>query len=118
MSMEGDLDLTLKDLVSDRVYPDLAPLGTAMPYITWQGAGGKSLRFLDNTPGDKRNTRVQINTWAATRTQANLLARQIEDALCATALFIASPDGEPVNDYDAETKSYGAMQDFLIDSTR
>lgn len=118
MSFEADFYAAIKGLVSNRVYPDIAPLGAVEPYITWQGVGGKSLRFLDNTPGDKRHTRLQVNVWAQTRTQANLIARQIEDALCASSLFQATPLGEPVSDYDSETKSYGAMQDFSIFSAR
>jgi hypothetical protein len=118
MSMESDLYTLLKDFVSNRVYPDIAPLAVVHPYITWQGVGGRSLRFMDNTAADKRNTRVQINAWATTRAAANALARQVEDAMCATALFTASPLGEPVSDYDTETKTYGAMQDFSIFSAR
>ena len=118
MSMESDLNNLLKGLVSNRIYPDVAPLAVAHPYITWQGVGGQSLRFIDNTAADKRNSRIQFNTWATTRTQANLIARQIEDALCATSLFTATPLGEAVSDYDSDTKTYGAMQDFSIFSTR
>ena len=118
MSMESDLNNLLKGLVSNRIYPDVAPLAVAHPYITWQGVGGQSIRFLDNTAGDKRNTRLQINVWATTRSGANSLIRQIEDVLCAATVFVATPLGEPVNDYDGETKTYGAMQDFSIFSTR
>ena len=118
MSYEADLYAVLKGLVSNRVYPDIAPLAVVHPYITWQGVGGQSLRFIDNTAADKRNSRIQFDTWATTRTQANLIARQIEDALCATSLFTATPLGEAVSDYDSETKTYGAMQDFSVYSTR
>ena len=118
MSYEADLYALLKGLVGNRMIPDVAPIGTAHPYITWQAVGGQSLRFLDNTAGDKRNTRLQINTWAKTRPEATAIARQIEDALCATSLFTATPLGEAVSDYDSETKTYGAMQDFSVYSTR
>ena len=118
MSIEAEIYSVLKSLVSNRVYPDIAPLAVAHPYITWQGVGGQSLRFLDNTAADKRNTRMQINCWATSRLQANLIARQVEDALCASSLLQANPIGEPVSDYDSETKTYSAMQDFSIYSTR
>lgn len=118
MSFEADFYAAIKGFVSNRVYPDIAPLGAVEPYITWQGVGGKSLRFLDNTAADRRNTRLQVNVWAQTRTQANLIVHQIEDALCASSLFQATPLGEPVSDYDSETKSYGAMQDFSIHASR
>ena len=116
--MESSLYDLLKGLVGNRMIPDVAPIGTAHPYITWQAVGGQSLRFLDNTAGDKRNTRLQINTWAKTRPEATAIARQIEDVLCATSVFVATPLGEAVSDYDNETKTYGAMQDFSIFSAR
>jgi len=118
MSFEADLYTLLKGLVSNRVYPDIAPLAVVHPYITWQGVGGQTLRFIDNTAADHRNTRVQVNTWATTRAGASSLIRQIEDVLCATSVFVATPLGEPVNDYDVETKTYGAMQDFSVYSAR
>ena len=43
MSMESDLVSLLK-VICVRTYPDIAPEGTAVPYITWQGIGGDSLR--------------------------------------------------------------------------
>lgn len=118
MSIEVQLFEALKSLVSNRVYPDIAPLGVTHPYITWQGVGGQTLRFIDNTAADKRNTRMQVNTWAVSRLQANLIARQVDDALCASTVFQATPLGEPVSDFDSETKTYSTMQDFSIYSTR
>ena len=117
MSMESDLSALLKTKCP-RVFPDVAPSGTTLPYVTWQGIGGESVGFVDNTAADKRNTRLQINVWAKTRPEATSIARQIEDVLCATSLFVATPLGEAVSDYDSETKTYGAMQDFSIYSTR
>ena len=118
MSAEIELFAVLKSLVSNRVYPDIAPLGAVHPYITWQGVGGQSLRFIDNTAADKRHTRMQVNCWAVSRLQANLIARQAEDALCASTVFQATPLGEPVSNFDSETKTYSTMQDFSIFSTR
>lgn len=117
MSMESDLFNLLK-LSCTRVYPDIAPSGTPLPYVTWQGLGGKSLRFLDNTAADKRNTYMQINVWAATRVEATALIRQIEDALCASTAFICRPDGEPLSMYEEDTEDYGSMQRFTIIATR
>lgn len=117
MSIETQLYGTLAALCP-RTFPDFAPVGTQRPYITWQVIGGLSLRYVDNAAADKRNSIVQVNVWADTRLQAAALARQIEDALCAASLFTATPQGEPISDFDADVPVYGTQQDFDIYSTR
>ncbi len=117
MTMEADLR-TLLATVSPRVFPDFAPPGTARPFITFQGIGGPTYRFLDNTAGNKRTSRVQVDVWSNTRLESLSLIRAIEDALCAATVFTATPEAEPVNDFDADLPEYSCSQDFLIHSTR
>lgn len=117
MSMESDLSTLLKT-VCPRVFPDIAPAGTVRPYATWQGIGGKSLRYLDNTAADKRNTLMQINIWSVSRLEAYALIRQIEDALCASAAFVVTPEGEPMATYEVDTLLYGTLQRFSIYANR
>lgn len=117
MSFESQLFAVLQ-AACPRVFPDVAPLGTATPYLTWQALGGASLRFLDNTASDKRNVLLQINSWSKTRAEATALIRQIEDALCASALFIASPEGEALSTYESDTLLYGSIQRFSIYASR
>lgn len=117
MSMETDLNAMLK-AICPRTFPDIAPEGTATPYITWQGIGGESLRNLDNTASDKRNTLMQVNVWSKTRLEALTLIRQIEDAICASAAFVGKPQGEPMSTYEPDTLLYGCMQRFDIWAAR
>ncbi len=117
MSMESDL-VTLLKTVCTRTFPDVAPELTAKPYVTWQGVGGEPLRNLANTAADKRHTLMQINVWSATRSQSLTMIRQIEDALCASAAFIASPQGEPLSTYEEDAESYGCIQRFDIIAAR
>lgn len=117
MSMESDL-VTLLKTICTRTFPDVAPELTAKPYITWQGIGGESVRFVENTAADKRNTLMQVNVWSATRQGALTMIRQIEDAFCSSALFTATPQGEPLSTYEYDTESYGCIQRFDIWSTR
>lgn len=111
--MEANLVTLLKTLCP-RVFPDVAPYETALPYVTFQHIGGTPLRYLDNAAADKRHTMVQINTWAATRAEALSLCRQIEEALCASTAFTAQPDSEPIGDVDGDTDRRGCIQDFSI----
>ena len=117
MSMETDL-VTLLKTICIRTHPDIAPANTATPYITWQGIGGESLRNLDNTASDKRNTLMQVNVWSKTRLEALTLIRQIEDAICASAAFVGKPQGEPMSTYEPDTLLYGCMQRFDIWAAR
>jgi hypothetical protein len=117
--METDLHALLSAACA-RTYPDVAPLSTPRPYVTWQGLGGQALRFLSNDAADKRHTLMQINVWAETRLAALTLIRQIEDAMCASAAFTAKPEGEPLSQYEADHDPplYGSVQRFSIYATR
>ena len=117
MSMESDL-VTLLKTVCTRVFPDVAPSGTVAPYITWQGIGGESIRFLDNTAGDKRDTLVQVSVWSSSRLDALALIRQAEDLLCQSSAFQCRPEGEPVSIYEPDTTLYGSIQRFSILASR
>lgn len=117
MTMEADLNTLLK-AICPRVFPDLAELGTPLPFVTWQGVGGESISFLDNTTGDKRNTLMQINAFSTTRMQALQIIRDVENAMRATPAFICKPMGEPVSTFEPDTKTYGAFQRFDIWSLR
>lgn len=113
MSMESDLSTLLK-AICVRTFPDIAPPDTAAPYATWQGIGGEAARFLDNSAADKRNTLMQISVWSKTRLEALALIRQIEDVLCASATFIATPQGESRSTYEPDTQLYGCIQRFNL----
>ena len=121
MTMESDLVVLLKT-IAPAVFPDVAPSGTAAPWITFQNIGGEPLRYIDGTAADKRHSMVQVNVWAASRLQALLLVRQIEATVCniAATPFTAQPLGEPTATFedDVTPMLYGCMQDFSIFSTR
>jgi len=121
MTMEADLTALLKALCP-RVFPDFAPAGTPAPYITYQGIGGRPLRWLDGTAADKRQTLMQVNVWTASRLEALALIRQVEAAICdvGTAPFMGQPESEPISnaEEDLTPPLYGCLQDFRIISTR
>ena len=117
MSCEGDLTTLLKT-ICPRVFPDVAPSGTAKPFIAWQALGGESLRFLDNTAPDKRNTYMQVAVYSTTRMESLALIRAAEVALCASSAFAVDPQGEPMTTYEDDTQLYGAMQRYSIWAAR
>ena len=117
MTMESDLQ-TLLAGICPRTFPDVAPSGTVAPWVVWQGLGGDSLRMLDNTAADKRNTLMQISVYSKTRLQALQLIRQIEDAITASMPLIATPLGEPASTYEDDTKLCGSIQRYSIWAAR
>lgn len=117
MTMESDLVTVLRTQCS-QVFPDFAPAGTALPWVTYQGIGGLPTRHADNTPQGLRNTLMQINVWTSSRLATQALVRQIEDALCLATAFTATPQGEPVSDADDALGYYGALLQVDIWSPR
>lgn len=117
MTMESDLTTALKT-VCTRVYPDVAPSGAVLPYITYQHIGGTALRYVANNPASIRHSRLQINAWSATRSEALTLIRAIEEALCAASAFTARPESEPIGDMDEDSDRRTCIQDFEIWSPR
>jgi hypothetical protein len=117
MSMESALQALLL-AKCPRTFPDVAPSGTARPFVTWQGLGGESLGFLDNTAASHRHTLMQVSCYATTRFAALLLIRDIEAAIRATTAFIGTPQGEPISVYEDDVQLYGCVQRFEIYATR
>lgn len=113
MSLETALYAALHS-ICPRVYPDIAPADAVLPYVTWQQIGGEAPVYLDGALPDKRCAYVQINTWAATRAEANALMLQIEQALCAASTMVARPQSALQAAFDDDTEIRGAMQDFEI----
>ena len=118
MIVETEIYNTLAGLVPGHVWPDLAPLDVARPFITFQQVGGESVGFVEQVLPSKENARMQINVWADTRIQAKTLIKQIEAAMVAATAFQASAEGAPISRYEPDTKLYGSQQDFSVWSDR
>ncbi len=112
MTTESLLNDALKTLVSNRVYPDVAPENTTRPYITYQQVGGEGVNFVDVTVPSKKHSRFQVNVWADTRAAAAALAIQVEDALRVVTALQTTVLSAPVATYDPATKYKGTRQDY------
>lgn len=111
MSLETSLYAALA-AVTPRVFPDVAPVNTPRPYVTYQQIGGSVVNFAENTMPGVRNAHVQVNVWSDTRIEAMALIASIETAIRAAAAFTGSPIGAPVGDFEPDVNAYGARQDF------
>lgn len=114
MTIESSVYTALKALVANRVYRDIAPQTvTDLPRITFQTVAGQAINFMDTaTIPTKRNARVQVNVWHTRRDEANVLARQVEDALRAYTPLNTTVMTGLVSVYEEDTKLYGTRQDF------
>ena len=114
MSAESQIFDALKSLVSNRVYPDLAPDVVTKPYIVFQQVGGSAVQFVDPTVPSKKNSRMQVSVWGDTRAQVSALAVQVEDTLRGVTALQTVVLGAPVAIYESDTKLRGSQQDFSI----
>ena len=118
MTVEADIFTALKGLVGNRCYPDIAPITTAKPYITYTQIGGEAISYHDDIVPNLKNGRFQVNVWADTRASASSIILQIESAMVLAQSFQARPIGAASNNYDHDMQTYGSMQDFNVTSTR
>ena len=88
--------------VSKKVFEDVAPLGTAAPYVVWQVISGQANNHLD-APANFDDTQYQIMVYASTTKQAYDIKDLIREAVEQRS-WILNPS---INVYDTETKLYG-----------
>ena len=115
MTPEDHIDATLQHLAGGRVFPDVAPVGTEKPFVTYQAVGGAPINFVTGEKPEKQPHRMQVNCWAEHRIEASALGVLVEDALrsAGDALQTEVVTGR-VATYDEETNLRGTMQDFQI----
>ena len=118
MTTESDLFNTIKGLVANRAYPDLAPMNTPRPFIVYSQVGGEAIAFLNSSLPDKKHGRFQIDVYADSRAACALVALQVETAMTTTAFFNARAMSAPTSTYEPDVLMFGSQQDFSIWSIR
>jgi len=113
MSLEAQLTAALQ-AVCPRVYPDVAPAMTPLPYVIYQQVGGPALVYTEGTLPPERAALMQITAWTNNRLTAAQLMLDIEAALCAAPGFTATPQGAQQTAPSDDPATRGAMQDFEI----
>ena len=118
MTVEADIYTALKGLVSDRCFPDFAPLGTVRPFITFEQTGGDALSFMERTLPSKKNGRFEIGVYADTRASCASIALAVEAAMAASTAYQSTAIHAPISDYQSELKIYSSTQNFSVFSDR
>lgn len=117
MTLEADLFAALQ-AQCPRTFPDVAPVGTARPYVVWQQVGGPAPMYVEGALPDKASAYMQITVWADARKDANALMRNIEAALVASNTLQARPLGGLIAAIDDGNVLRGCHQDFEIWAAR
>ena len=114
MTPEDHIDAVLQHLAGGRVFPDVAPLNTERPFITYQAVGGAPDNYLSGDLPEKQQVRMQVNVWAARRTEASEIGMLVEDAMRSARHLQVEVISGRVATYDEETDLRGTMQDFSM----
>ncbi|MGZ9713902.1 tail completion protein gp17 [Glaciimonas sp. GNP009] len=114
MTVESTIFHTLRALVSDRVWQNVADEKVALPYMTYQLVGGAAVNFLDPTIPSKKNSRWQIDIWSTSPAEVALLSQQAEDLLRVAPELRTTVLGAAVGSYepDVDPPLHGRRQDF------
>lgn len=112
MAQPADMVALLDGLVSSRVFRNQAPLGTATPYIVFAKIVGVPVNHLGGTDGTK-NTRFQLDAWAADADAAEALMNSIKAAFEPfEGVYVQIGDNPDL--YDDDVKLHRASTDFSV----
>lgn len=111
--VEEDIFAVLGPLVSDEVYPGVAPAEASVPRITYHWIGGRPLNFLAGVP-DKRNGRLQVDVWSTDDMEAARIIRQAEDAIRLDPRLLGQTEAGAISDHEPDTGLYARKQSFSI----
>ena len=104
----------LSALVGVRIYPDVAPIGVATPYVIWSEVGNAPMNNLSGGVPDVNNYRVQVVCLAATALQARNAADQVRAAMAAATEFKSQEVDYASADFEDGSKVYGVRADFSV----
>jgi len=112
----------LSALVGSRIYPDVAPDNATAPYVVYQTQAPIDLGGDMDESGDLVTTRAQVDAWAAKRSQADKVAKQVRRALRDFSGTVAgvriadirADSGFKDFDDDPPPRLFRSSQDYLI----
>jgi len=115
-------DSAVSTLVGSKVYPELAPEGTAMPYLVYSVVSNTPSDAKDGTPIDE--AQVEIFSVANSYGNANDLADKVRAALDRKSASVSVAQGavvvqsihytNEVTEVSADRGTYVSIQDYTI----
>jgi hypothetical protein len=108
--IEEEIIAAIGSLVGGRIWMLIAPIGSPLPFITFQQVGGvPTYTFCGNT--NRLNARIQFNVWSRDSVEVASIMLAAEAILTEPPLRGVS-QGAFVAEYSEPTSLYGARQDF------
>ena len=104
----------LSALVGARIYPDVAPMAVAVPYIVWSEVGNTPMNNMDGGVPDVNNYRVQLAVLAGSALQARNVAEQVRTAMATASGFKSLEVDYGSLDFDDGSKVFGVRVDFSV----
>lgn len=101
-------------LVGARIYPDVAPMAVATPYVVWSEVGNTPMNNMAGGVPDVNNYRVQIAVLAGSALQGRNVAEQVRAAMAAASGFKALEVDYGSLDYEDGSKVFGVRVDFSV----
>ena len=119
MSFESDLKShlghsSITALVSDRVYPVIAPQGAAVPRVVYTPLAPDQVNNLDGRDNSLRFIQVQIDCWAETFDEVVSIATAIRarmDTAASSFRAVLLP-GAGFDDFEVETRLFRRSLEF------
>lgn len=90
------------------IYPMQAPIGALTPYVVYSTVSGVPLNYIQGTT-QMDSRRVQIDVYAKSYAQAQVMATAVRTALSADGYEMFFRD-----DYEPDTGFYRVQQDWSI----
>ena len=101
-TLKADIDLAALIDVESKAFEDVAPHGTAPPYIIWQTISGQANNHLDE-PANFDDTQYQIMVYATDAKTAYAIRDAVRTVLEQKS-WILNPS---INQHDSKAKLYG-----------
>lgn len=101
-ALKADAALALLIDVEAKLHEDVAPHGTAPPYIVWQAISGQANNHLDE-PANFDDTQYQIMVYATDAKSAYAIRDAVRTVLEQKS-WILNPS---INQHDSKAKLYG-----------
>ena len=94
-------DTKIREHVGDRIYSDVAPVGTKTPFIVWQVISGQALNDLDS-PANFDSLQIQIMVYSNYGSTSNEVKNLCRKAVEHKA-WILNPS---LSSYDSDRKIF------------
>ena len=101
-------------LVAGRIYPVVAPQGTAGDFIVWRRIGGDPLAVMSGAGISRQYVNVQVDCLADTYDAADAIADAVRAAIKAGSSTLKGIARVPLDLYEQETRQFRVVVEATL----